>query len=120
VWGRLLCESAPASGDNVNKLLFMEIPIVESLSKELARVVVFVIGYYTGVLLVLVLTWGRIRAAPIESMDSANPGKSRWTDWSVWLEEGHQGKSLKAEIVCLVGVAAWGAIIAWLFFVFHA
>lgn len=77
------------------------------------------VGYYTGVLELLVLTWGRIRPAPLDTIDSTNPGKTRWTDWSIWLQSTDGRRTLKAEVACSKGVAAWVAMIAMLYFAFR-
>jgi hypothetical protein len=56
------------------------------------------------------ITVGAIRLAPLSTMHEKNPDKKKWhqIDWSLWLDRPGRGRMLKAEVVCIVGMLAWG------------
>lgn len=93
-------------------------PTIEGLLKELLKLIGTVVGYYTGIIVLHAITWGRVRPAPLGTIGSTNPDKTRWTDGSQWLKTDPARKMLKAEYVSLVGVAAWAALIALVYFLF--
>jgi hypothetical protein len=51
-----------------------------------------------------------IRLAPLSSEGEHRSGgkKRRKIDWGIWLERPGRGRMLTAEVVCLVGMIAWG------------
>lgn len=81
--------------------------IGEVVLRALLELVFYTLLYYTGAVVLWVLTLGRLRLAPLSSMESTNLGRTRWTDWSPWLRRPLQPAALKAEWVCLVGLLVW-------------
>lgn len=81
--------------------------IGEVLLRGVFEIVFYTMSYYTGALILWMVTFGRLRIAPLSSVETTNKGKNRWTDWSIWLHRPLQGRVLKAECVCLVGLLAW-------------
>jgi len=94
--------------------------IGEALLRGVFELIFYTLAYYTGAMALWILTFGRIRLAPLNSIDSTNRKKNRWTDWSIWLERGARGRALKAECTCLVGLAVWVAIGFGLYFSLRA
>ena len=91
-----------------------DMPIGEFIGEVLLRgvfeIIFYTLSYYTGAIVLWILTFGQICLAPLTSIDSTNRKKNRWTDWSIWLHRPMQGRALKAECTCLVGLLAWVAI----------
>jgi hypothetical protein len=83
--------------------------IGEVLLQGVFEIIFYTLAYYTGAMALWILTLGRIRLAPLTSIESTNRKKNRWTDWSIWLHRGAHGKALKAECTCLVGFLVWVA-----------
>ena len=91
-----------------------DMPIGEFIGEVLLRgileIIFYTLSYYTGAVVLWIVTFGQIRLAPLTSIDSTNRKKNRWTDWSIWLHRPMQGRALKAECTCLVGLLTWIAI----------
>ena len=65
----------------------------------LLELIFSVIGYYTGVVVLSVLSFGKIRCAPLNRIDDYN--KSKW-EMTIFLNAGNQ-RLLKVEFAILVG-----------------
>ncbi|HRH96203.1 MAG TPA: hypothetical protein PLB55_09735 [Prosthecobacter sp.] len=90
-------------------------PLGEFLGELIVRPIVEVIGYgvtyWTGYALLFVVTLGRLRMAPFWTFGTTN--KRKWIDWSLFLQTA-EGRKLKMEAVCLIGLLFWvGAVIVW-------
>jgi hypothetical protein len=68
--------------------------------EALLEIIFSVVGYYTGLVVLSVLSFGKIRCAPLDRIDAHN--KSRW-EMTIFLNEGNQ-RILKVECVILVGM----------------
>ncbi len=84
--------------------------IGEVILRGIFEIIFYTLAYYTGAPVLWILTFGRIRLAPLTSIDSTNRKKNRWTDWSIWLHRKGQKKALKADYTCVVGMLVWVAI----------
>lgn len=86
--------------------------IGEAVLRPILEFVLYGLSYWTGFLLLKAVTFGAIRLAPLTSIEEKNRSKRKWhqLDWSVWLHRPMQGRALKAEFVCLVGILVWVAI----------
>jgi hypothetical protein len=91
-------------------------PIAEAIAEIIFRsILVFVfygLSYGTGFLLLKAVTFGTIRLAPLTSITEKNRSKKKWykIDGSFWLHRPVQGRVLKAEGTCLVGMMALVAV----------
>lgn len=98
-------------------------PLGELLGEVVLRgfleVVGYAIAYYTGGIVLGVLTLGQLHIAPFETLGKTNRHKNRWNDWSIWLYRPMQPRVLKAESACVVGLLFWVAVGVGLFFVFR-
>ncbi len=90
--------------------------IGEVVFRAVFEIIFYTLAYYTGAITLSILMLGQLRLAPLSSIDKANRGKNRWTDWSIWLHRGGKGKVLKAECVCLAGILLWIAVGLGLYF----
>ena len=70
------------------------------------------LSYWTGYIALKALSFGNIRLAPLTTIEEKNRNKKKWyqIDWSIWLHRPMQGRSLKAEYTCLMGILVWVAI----------
>jgi hypothetical protein len=62
------------------------------------------ITYWTGFVILKVITLGSARLAPFSTIGDKN-GR-RWIDWSFFLQTSG-GRMLKMESICLVGMLFW-------------
>lgn len=85
-------------------------PIGEIIGEIILRPIIAGLSYLTGYIILKCVTFGAIRLAPLSTMHQKNPDKQKWhqIDWSIWLERLGRGRMLRAEVVCLVGMIAWG------------
>lgn len=86
-------------------------PIGEIIGEIILRSIIGGLSYLTGYIILKGVTLGAIRLAPITSEGEHYSGrkKRRKIDWGIWLERPGRGRMLKAEVVCIVGMLAWGA-----------
>jgi|GEM_PF-1365963 len=86
--------------------------IGELVLRPILELVLYGLSYWTGFLLLKVVTFGAIRLAPLTSIEERNRSKRKWNqlDWSIWLHRPMQGRALKAECTCLVGILLWVAV----------
>ncbi|MGB1129855.1 MAG: hypothetical protein ACPG4K_07385 [Haloferula sp.] len=88
-------------------------PIGEFVTEITLRVILefIVLGtaYWTGWILLKLLSWGRLRIAPFKTLETRNRTKGKpWLgDWSIWLHNHSGSKSLKADASCLTGLISW-------------
>lgn len=83
--------------------------IGEVFIRLIGEFIIYGISYWTGYLLLKLLSLGRIQIAPLLTIEEKNRNKKRRqkTDWSIWLHRPMQGRALKAEFTCLIGILAW-------------
>lgn len=83
------------------------------------EIVFYGVAYWTGFIALKILSFGILNLAPLMTIEEKNRSKKRKKeiDWSIWLHRPMQGKALKAETTCLVGILCW---IAVGFGVYHA
>jgi hypothetical protein len=93
--------------------------IGEVLYRGLFEIIFCTIAYYTGALVLGVLTLGQLKLAPLDTIEQTNKKKNRWNDWSIWLYRPMQARVWKADIVCLVGLIFWISVGTGLFFAFR-
>jgi hypothetical protein len=86
--------------------------IGEVILRPILELVFYGLTYWTGFLLLKAVTLGSIRLAPLTSIKEKNRSKKKWhqIDWSIWLHRPLQGRALKAECTCLVGMMALAAV----------
>jgi hypothetical protein len=77
------------------------------------------LAYGTGWLVLTLTTLGALPLAPLGSLGEKQAGEKRWRRWAVWQLRPGKRKALKAEWVCLAGVATWIGIAALLFALFR-
>lgn len=91
-------------------------PIGEFIGEVLLRgvfeIIFYTLAYYTGAMVLWIVTLGQVRLAPLTTIDEKNRSKRKWhqIDWSIWLHRPMRGRALKAECTCLVGVLVWVAV----------
>jgi hypothetical protein len=78
--------------------------IVELGLRLIFEIVFYGITYWTGFVILKLLTLGSVRVAPFSTVGDKNRG--RWIDWSFYLHTSY-GRVLKMETVCLVGMVFW-------------
>ena len=93
--------------------------IGEVILRPILELVLYGLTYWTGFLLLKVVTFGAIRLAPLTSLEEKNRSKRKWhqIDWSIWLHRPMQGRALKAECTCLVGMLSCVVIGFGIYFV---
>lgn len=86
--------------------------IGEVILRSILKLVLYGLTYWIGFLLLKAVTVGAIRLAPLTSIEEKNRSKRKWRqiDWSIWLHRPMQGRVLKAEYTCLVGMMALAAV----------
>ena len=86
--------------------------IGEVLLRGVFEIIFYTLAYYTGATALWIVTLGQIRLAPLTTIDEKNRSKRKWhqIDWSIWLHRPMQGRALKAEFTCLVGILVWVVI----------
>jgi hypothetical protein len=86
--------------------------IGEVILRPILGLVLYGLTYWTGFLLLKAVTFGAIRLAPLTSIEEKNRSKRKWhqIDWSIWVHRPMQGRALKTECTCLVGMMALGAV----------
>jgi hypothetical protein len=84
--------------------------IGEVLLRGILEAIVYGVLYYTGAPFLAVFSVGRLDLAPLSSLETVNRGKTRWTDWSIWLQRPGRRKALRAEAVCLAGLIVWAGV----------
>ena len=84
----------------------------EMILRPLLEVVLYGLSYWTGAVVLTVVSAGKLRLAPLDSVSEKNPGKERWyqVDWGLWLRRRGKARMLKAECVCLVGFLVWAVV----------
>ena len=92
--------------------------IGEIILRPIFEIVLYGLSYWTGFLFLKALSFGSIRLAPITTIDEKNRKKKKWyqIDWSIWLHRPMQGRALKAEYTCLVGMLVWIAVGCGIYF----
>jgi len=90
--------------------------IGEVLLRGVLEIVFYTVSYYTGAVALWIITFGQVRIAPLSSIETTNRGKTKWTDWSIWLHRPFQGRVLKAECICIVGFLLWIAVGVGIYF----
>jgi hypothetical protein len=92
--------------------------IGEVILRPILELVLYGLTYWTGFLLLKAVTVGGIRLAPLTSIEEKNRSKRKWhqIDWSIWLHRPMQGRFLKAECTCVVGIMALVAVGFGLYF----
>lgn len=85
------------------------------------EVVIYGVAYWTGYVVLKVVSFGRLRLAPLMTIEERNRSKikRRQMDCSIWLRRPMQGKALKAEMTCVVGVMCWVAVGFGVYFVYR-
>lgn len=78
--------------------------IAEIGLRLLLEFVFYGVTYWTGFVILKLITLGRARLAPFST--SGDESRRRWIDWSFFLETSG-GRKLKMESVCLVGMLFW-------------
>jgi len=80
--------------------------IGELIIHPILEVVLYGLTYWIGFVVLKTVTLGSIRLGPLTSIEEKNRGKKTWhqIDWSIWLYRPLQGRALKAECTCLVGL----------------
>jgi len=73
------------------------------------EIVICGLAYWTGFLLLKLLSFGSLRLAPFMTFQEKNRNKQKWhqIDWSIWLHKPMQKKMLKAEATILTGILCW-------------
>ena len=66
-------------------------------------------AYWTGFIVLKVLSFGTLALAPLATLGERNRGKKK-IDRGIWLHRPAQGKALKAEVTCVAGIACWIAL----------
>jgi hypothetical protein len=96
--------------------------IGEVILRPILELVLYGLTYWTGFLLLKTVTFGTIRLAPLTSIEEKNRSKKKWPqiDWSIWLHRPMQGRALKAECTCLVGMVVLVAVGLGIYFVTRA
>ena len=91
-------------------------PLVEFIAEIGLQIVFEVIfyglAYWTGFIALKILSFGTLNLAPLMTIEERNRSKKKkkQIDWSIWLNRPMQGKALKAEMTCLVGILCWVAV----------
>ena len=86
--------------------------IGEMILRPIFEIVCYGLFYWTGFVVLKIVTMGTIRLAPFSTIQEKNRSKKKryQIDWSIWLHRPMQGRSLKAEYTCLVGILVWVGI----------
>lgn len=81
--------------------------LLEFIFGGLIEVILYGGLYWVGYLVLWTASLGGLRMAPFSTYGDENR-KSKWyhLDWSIWLKRPGSAKALKAEMVCLAGLAA--------------
>lgn len=80
--------------------------LVEGCLLEVFRVLLVVLTYYTGAIVLTVVSLGNLRCAPIERLADTY-AETRRNGGSTWLVGRDAGRALRAEWVVLTGVIVW-------------
>ncbi len=83
---------------------------------EFVWIILRVIGYWTAYPLLKIVTWGRLRMAPLIDLPRAE--RIRGFDWDIWSYQLSEPRRLKAGIVSLIGLVIW-VLAGWLYFRFR-
>lgn len=92
-------------------------PILETIFEVVVRtiieLIIYGLFYWTGFAFLKIISFGKIKLAPFVTYQEKNRSKKKrhQMDWSIWLHRPLQGRMLKAECTCLVGLFVWVAII---------
>jgi hypothetical protein len=84
--------------------------IGELILRPILELVVYGVFYWTGYLFLKGSSFGTIRLAPLSTTVEGHKTKWYQIDWSLWVHRPRQGKALKAECTCLVGLVIWLAV----------
>ncbi len=84
--------------------------VAEILVKPLLEIILGGAAYYTGAMVLSILTMGALPLAPLDSWGEKDRGKERWYHWALWRSGPGRRNELKAEWVCLVGFLVWIAV----------
>ncbi|RJR44162.1 MAG: hypothetical protein C4576_13325 [Desulfobacteraceae bacterium] len=86
--------------------------IGEMILRPILELVLYGLSYWTGFVVLKTVSIGTIRLAPLLTIQEKNRGKRKWyqVDWGIWLHRPMQGRALKAECTCLVGLLVWVAV----------
>lgn len=92
--------------------------IGEVILRPILELVFYGLTYLLGFLTLKVITLGTIKLAPLTTLAERNRSKKKWhqIDWSIWLHRPMQGKVLKAECTCFVGMMALVTVGLGIFF----
>lgn len=85
--------------------------IGEMVFRGFLEVIFYTITYYTGVIVLGVVTLGQLRIAPLHTLQERNRKKTWGMDWSIWLDRPMEGRVLKADIACIVGILFWVLVV---------
>ena len=85
--------------------------IAELLLKDLVGTVLCGIGYGTGMVVLKLLTFGKLRIAPLNTLHERKPKSRWWQDWGPWFHQSKHPKVLKADYACLARLLVWLAAI---------
>lgn len=93
--------------------------IAEIGLKTIFECIIYGISYWTGFIILKLLSLGKLNLAPLSTIETKNRGKTKpWqTDWSIWLKHSNRKKTaLKAEVTCLIGMLclATGGVLVYL------
>ena len=83
--------------------------IGELILRPIFELLFYGASYWTGFVVLKVLSAGTLRLAPLLTIHEKNRGKKkrRKIDWSIWLHRPMQGRALKADVTCLAGMLVW-------------
>ncbi len=86
--------------------------IGEVIFRSILELVFYGLSYWTGFLFLKGISFGSIKLAPLSTIEEKNRSKKKWhqIDWSIWIHRPMQGRALKAECACLVGMLIWTAV----------
>ncbi|MEM7791594.1 MAG: hypothetical protein AAF546_09360 [Verrucomicrobiota bacterium] len=82
--------------------------IADTIGQAIGELIVYGISYWTGYVFLSIISLGQLNMAPLSTISEKNLGKKKWhqIDWSIWLRRKNK-RALKAEMVCLAGIAVW-------------
>ena len=86
--------------------------IGEIILRPILEFIFYGLFYWAGFIILKTFSMGSIRLAPLLTIHEKNRSKQKWhqIDWSIWLHRPMQGRALKAECICLIGMLAWIAV----------
>ena len=86
---------------------------LDDILKELGlqflfEIVFYGITYWTGFIVLKIVSIGNLDLAPFSTWGDRNKG--RFFDMSIWLDRGYGPRVLRMETVCIVGFLFWISI----------